>query len=394
MLLQSVLTNFTRKVLLKILKKCNDEEYRTSWKKDQLVAQVLSYSTESILSSCTVNELKILLEALSLPKTGNKKTLCTRLQTALTSKPTESETASRKSPKPSKDTKYRIPVFYHKKQSVPLEETESTQEESLQSPSATKPQYIIKEWLEKYKEHIDIHPSSPINKNDFYLAHDQQFVDQTLSGQINNGFGNRSKKVAKSLPYTTGSYFSAALHVLKHGGVAVSPTSGFHHAHFYKSGGYCTFNGLMVTAIKLHKEQNIQKIGILDLDEHYGDGTQNIIKNRKIKYITHYTYGGNEYDEEEDFLKDLPKQLKAMKKAKVEIILAQFGADPHKNDPLSCLGLSTQTMRKRDRLVLDFCKKHKIPLVWNFAGGYQEDRSAIYQLHHNSLEETIAVFCT
>ena len=37
-----------------------------------------------------------------------------------------------------------------------------------------------------------------------------------------------------------------------------------------------TFNGLVVTAMKLHKEGRAKRVGILDCDQHYGNGTEEL----------------------------------------------------------------------------------------------------------------------
>jgi len=41
--------------------------------------------------------------------------------------------------------------------------------------------------------------------------------------------------------------------------------------------GFCTFNGLVVTARRLLEEGAVQRVMILDCDMHYGDGTDAII---------------------------------------------------------------------------------------------------------------------
>ena len=69
-----------------------------------------------------------------------------------------------------------------------------------------------------------------------------------------NGFGNYNREITNSLRYTVGSIVGATIHVLRTPGstdsrVAVSPTSGFHHAGYDFGGGFCTFNGLMIAAI-------------------------------------------------------------------------------------------------------------------------------------------------
>jgi len=44
---------------------------------------------------------------------------------------------------------------------------------------------------------------------------------------------------------------AAAREALRNGQVAVAPTCGFHHAQYAKADAFCTFNGLMVTALAL-----------------------------------------------------------------------------------------------------------------------------------------------
>jgi acetoin utilization deacetylase AcuC-like enzyme len=71
---------------------------------------------------------------------------------------------------------------------------------------------------------------------------------------------------------------AAAEYAVLHNEVVCSPTSGFHHAEYRNAGGYCTFNGLMVTALALKDAGLVNRVAILDCDAHYGNGTDSIIK--------------------------------------------------------------------------------------------------------------------
>jgi acetoin utilization deacetylase AcuC-like enzyme len=55
-------------------------------------------------------------------------------------------------------------------------------------------------------------------------------------------------------------------------------------------------------------------------------------------------------------------------------VLYQAGADIHVNDPLGGL-LTTAEMRERDARIFAACLKHKVPCVWNLAGGYAKDKA-------------------
>ena len=70
-----------------------------------------------------------------------------------------------------------------------------------------------------------------------------------------------------------------------------------------------------------------RKIGVLDLDMHYGDGTVDIIERLKIEDIHHRSFGANygEPEQGEDFLRALPGALAGF--AGCMIVFYQAGAD-------------------------------------------------------------------
>lgn len=238
------------------------------------------------------------------------------------------------------------------------------------SPSAGKPSAVVASWLDKQWP-IEMIKPSPVSKTQLALAHESNYVHEVLGLKIDNGFGTRSRQVADSLPYTTGSMLSAARHVLEHGGVACSPTSGFHHACYNHGGGFCTFNGLMVTALALHQEGLVNKVGILDFDFHYGNGTDDIIQRLGIDWVINYT-NSKRYNAKSPskFLHDIPEMVAEL--SDCDLILYQAGADAHEDDPLGGF-LTSDQMRKRDRTVFEETKTWRLPLVWNLAGGYQTE---------------------
>jgi acetoin utilization deacetylase AcuC-like enzyme len=134
------------------------------------------------------------------------------------------------------------------------------------SPSAAKPAEVVDSWLRRGLP-IEVIEPEPVTRAQLGLAHDARYVDEVLRCRRPNGFGDRSSEVASSLPWTSGAMLSAARHVVGSRGVACAPCSGFHHAGYDRGGGFCTFNGLMVTACVLHA-QGCRRVGILDCDEH------------------------------------------------------------------------------------------------------------------------------
>ncbi len=159
-------------------------------------------------------------------------------------------------------------------------------------------------------------------------------LDTILDGTLPNGFGNHSLQVAGSLPYTTGAMIAAARRALSTG-FACAPVTSFHHAHSDSAGGYCTFNGLVVTAQKLLAEGGVQRVLILDCDMHYGDGTDQILERLAVKdTVTNATFGRwfDQPSEGRAYLERLRETLDRFDA--YDLVLYQAGADVHVDDPL------------------------------------------------------------
>jgi acetoin utilization deacetylase AcuC-like enzyme len=281
-----------------------------------------------------------------------------------------------------------IPVFYSPKMVADSE---------CFSPSAAKPAKVVASWMNQFP--IQLLEPEPVTIDEISRAHDRNWASRVLAGDADNGFANRSLEVAAALPYTNGSMLSAARHAVKTKTVAVAPCSGFHHAEYSKSMGYCTFNGLMITALALRAE-GVAKIGILDLDMHYGNGTDHILQKvgNSDSWCKHFTAGlyMETVDHVDYFFREwLPDALTSLKKC--DIVLFQAGADPHINDPFGGW-METREMRRRDAMVFDSLSEANVPVVWNLAGGYQVEKDgsipAVLEIHDNTMRECVRVYGT
>ena len=270
----------------------------------------------------------------------------------------------------------KIPVFF-----MP----EMVADSKSFSPSAGKPGLVVKAW-EDYGFPIEVLQFQPCSVGDLARAHDRNFVEGVLGCWFNNGFGNKDPDVAKSLPFTSGSMVAALDAALSNGIGAVSPTSGFHHAGFDFSQGFCTFNGLMVAAMK-HPELNI---GILDFDYHYGNGTDNIIDKLEARVI-HYSQGDHYNMAAVRWLKRLPDLIGHYFDG-CDAVLYQAGQDPHVNDPLGGW-LTTEQLADRDRIVFETLRELHVPVAWNLAGGYSTDINCIINGHVNTMIAAVDAWC-
>ncbi len=255
-----------------------------------------------------------------------------------------------------------LKVFYSNKQNV--------RANSSFSPSAGKPEQVVISWKAR-NQPFEIVSFEPVTREDLKLVHDEAYVDGVLDLQVSNGFGNKSPEVASALPWVAGSMASAAIYAFKNQTITISPTSGAHHAQFNRGGGFCTFNFLVLAAIKVHA-LGAKKIGIIDLDCHYGDGTQDIINKLHLNFIQHYTYGGDPlaYKDSTKWLQTLPKIVSSFMDC--DFIIYNAGVDSHVDDPLGGY-LSTEQIEIRDQLVINPLRKNMIPMAISLAGGYQKN---------------------
>ena len=253
------------------------------------------------------------------------------------------------------------------------------------SPSATKPALAVESW-QQLGLPVDIVAFAPVTRTQLYTVHDPHYVDGVLDLKRNNGFGNRLPEIAEALPYVAGSMVAATLHAYKSGEATFSPTSGAHHAGYDHGGGYCTFNFLALAAVEVHKA-GAQKVGIIDCDMHYGDGTAEIIRTQGLHFVRHYSFGGDSLACRETagyWLAKLPSIVQLIAR-EVEVIIYNAGADPHIDDPLGGL-LTTEQLNKRDEIVFEAAQMFSVPVAVSLAGGYQNDIRKVVDVHDNTFK--------
>lgn len=257
------------------------------------------------------------------------------------------------------------------------------------SPSPRKPGLVVTDWHHR-RFPIRAQAPAPVSRGELAAAHDPAYVDGVLDLQRADGFGNCRADVAASFPWTCASFLDASRAALANGQVAVSPTSGFHHAGYAFGGGYCTFNGLMVAAISLLRDGAVRRIGILDCDQHYGNGTEDIIDRLKLReQVRHVTVGQGYMPAASGFLAALPGIVAGF--ADCDLLMYQAGADPHVDDPLGGY-LTTEQLLERDRIVFRASALLGIPVVWNLAGGYQEPLRKVLDIHANTMQACVEAY--
>lgn len=98
-----------------------------------------------------------------------------------------------------------------------------------------------------------------------------------------------------------------------------------HHASQNSSWGFCYFNNMAISIMRLFTEKRIKRAVIMDIDLHYGDGTANIFRNTpEVIYLHPEGY------ERGEFMKTLTRDLENVED--YDILAISAGFDRHEED--------------------------------------------------------------
>jgi acetoin utilization deacetylase AcuC-like enzyme len=118
---------------------------------------------------------------------------------------------------------------------------------------------------------------------------------------------------------------------------------------------------------------------------HYGNGTQDIVDRLGLRFIRHYSFGGDRLaslESSEQWLAELPGIVQGIAR-EVDVIIYNAGADPHVDDPLGGL-LTTEQLLRRDEIVFEAARQFGVPVAVSLAGGYQQDIRNVLEVHDNT----------
>ncbi|MDP5231225.1 MAG: histone deacetylase [Cellulophaga sp.] len=183
-------------------------------------------------------------------------------------------------------------------------------------------------------------------------------------------------------------------------GVAMNIAGGTHHAYTNRGEAFCMLNDQAIGARYLQTKKLANKILIIDLDVHQGNGTAEIFKddNSVFTFSMHgasnYPFKKEESDldialkkgtNDDEYLTILHKTLpKLIDEVQPDFIFYLCGVDVVESDKLGTLALSIEGCKKRDEFVLQTCFDHKIPVQCSMGGGYSEDIKVIIECHANT----------
>ncbi len=200
----------------------------------------------------------------------------------------------------------------------------------------------------------------------------------------------------------------ACTHYALQYGIAMNIAGGTHHAFSYKGEGFCLLNDQAIAANFVLRQGLANRVLIVDLDVHQGNGTAQIFR-QEPRVFTFSMHGANNYPlfkENSDldiglpdgtndafYLKTLEANLKNLiDQFQPDFMFYQCGVDVLATDKLGRLNLTREGCRERDRLVLQTARLNRIPLVASMGGGYSEDFRDIIEAHANTYRLAQEIF--
>lgn len=220
-----------------------------------------------------------------------------------------------------------------------------------------------------------------------------------------SGFQHSTELIERETTIMEGTRMAAELALkLK---IGFNIAGGTHHAFHNRAEGFCLLNDQVIAAHWLLENKLANKILIIDLDVHQGNGTAAMLKNEN-RVFTFSMHGENNYPmqkeisnldiplvngiSDKDYLYLLEKNIDQLSSIfEPDFIFYQCGVDILETDKLGKLAVSIAGCKKRDELVFRMAKQLNCPIVCSMGGGYSPNIKDIIEAHANTFRVGIDI---
>ena len=241
-------------------------------------------------------------------------------------------------------------------------------------------------------------------EDDVLRAHQPEYFEDLKAGSLTAramrkvGFPWSPSLVERELRIAQGT-IEGSLFALEYG-VAMNIAGGTHHAYSDRGEAFCLLNDQAVAAHYLLARGLARQILIVDLDVHQGNGTAEIFA-RKPRVFTFSMHGKANYPfkkevsdldlalekgtGDREYLELLEGHLSELhQKVNPDFVFYLSGVDVLETDRLGTLALSLEGCRRRDEMVLEWCKRQGRPVQCSMGGGYSPQLRTIVEAHANT----------
>ena len=251
----------------------------------------------------------------------------------------------------------------------------------------------------------------PASVADVLLAHTDDYVTRLRAGALTEREVRRlglpwSKALVRRSFHATGGTIAAARAALRDG-VGSNLAGGTHHAFPDHGEGFCVLNDVAVAVRVLRRDRLAERVAVVDLDVHQGNGTAAIFEGDGAVF-TFSMHGAKNYPlfktrssldveladatGDEEYLDALARHLPRVFGHAPDLVFYLGGADPYAGDKLGRLALSMGGLRARDEMVLRACRDRGVPVATVMSGGYAADIADTVEIHANTIRAAKLVF--
>lgn len=281
------------------------------------------------------------------------------------------------------------------------------------------PKYrLLRDAVQAGLPEIRLVEAPPASEGELALAHEPAWIQAVFDGttsaaqQREIGFP-WSERMVERARRSVGATIAAARAARFDGdGIAANLAGGTHHAYAHKGSGYCVFNDVAVAARLMqaewhrhHPRERALRVLVIDLDVHQGNGTASIFRDDDTVFTLslHAEKNFPFRKERSDLDIDLPDGCtdepylaaldgalalagQRIESAPPGLAFYLAGADPHEDDRLGRLKLSTEGLAERDRRVFAWLRERRLPVAVTMAGGYGRDIHQTVAIQRRTLE--------
>lgn len=211
-------------------------------------------------------------------------------------------------------------------------------------------------------------------------------------------------RILHPMRYATGGTILACRLALEHG-ISINLGGGFHHASSGWGGGFCVYADVPLATKILHDEGKVDRVLVVDLDAHQGNGTASMFRNWPWAQILDL-YEDDLFPcpkEPEDYAIPVPPGLMgheyldvirdalppALDAVQPDLVVYNAGSDPFEGDPLARYRLSATELADRDLLVVDMVRERNFPVAMVLSGGYSAES---WKIHADAVEGILTRF--
>jgi len=266
---------------------------------------------------------------------------------------------------------------------------------------------LVKETLlrEKLAAPEDFLEPKPAADEDVLLAHSQEWVRKLKTGKLTAVEVMRleipwSKEMVEACWMAAGGSILAGRRALEDG-FGINIAGGLHHAFREHGEGFCAINDVAVAVRRLQADHAIERAMVVDTDVHHGNGTAHIFGGDATVFTLSIHQESNypmpkprsnldihlaDRTDDADYLARLEKGLmQAFEEFHPHLLVHVSGADPYQEDQLGGLSLTIEGLQKRDRLVYEHARRHRVPVAITLAGGYARRLEDTIRIHMNTI---------